>query len=468
MSSSYVRYTSVTLGAPVTITGASPSLSIIGTSSTDFTALGLYASTTTGTIREKFFNSDQTRFFQLTAVFDPSSTPAGLAEHITIGSDSVATLTITRAGQVAVTATGNASAPDWTWSTDLDTGIYHSSDNVIGIAAGGTAVGLIASTGAWNIGPTNGTGNLTLEGKLFVKYNGTQNLLVDQLGDAYIGNSASNSLRAYGTSLLFNNAGTAAQANYIASNATDGSLAIGGSNTLPSFAGAGIIAYGDTHATKANKLEIYTNNTLRGLWSSAGSLVTGTGALATNATDGFLYVPTSAGLPTGTPTTQTGTSAIEVDTTNNGLMFYNSGWKSAGARQVATGTAVTSNSSALNSTTFAAFDVTPSVTFTPARSGTWYIFTQYAYFLSGTGGHGYNLKVANTVGSASITFNGEQYSDIVNTGRNYWGSAYCIASLTAGVSYTFQLQAKVTSGDTITLGSGGPTNGVNMIAWELG
>lgn len=64
--------------------------------------------------------------------------------------------------------------------------------------------------------------------------------------------------------------------------------------------------------------------------ASAGFIV-GNQALATSATDGFLYVPTCAGTPTGTPTTQTGTAPIVVDTTNNKLYFYSGGaWRDAG------------------------------------------------------------------------------------------------------------------------------------------
>jgi len=64
---------------------------------------------------------------------------------------------------------------------------------------------------------------------------------------------------------------------------------------------------------------------------AAGGMVVGTAALATSATDGFLYVPTCAGTPTGTPTTQTGTAPIVVNTTNNKLYFYSGGqWRDAG------------------------------------------------------------------------------------------------------------------------------------------
>ena len=66
--------------------------------------------------------------------------------------------------------------------------------------------------------------------------------------------------------------------------------------------------------------------------TATGNIVAGaSAALATNATDGFLYVPTCAGTPTGTPTAITGMAPIVVDTTNNKMYFYSGGqWRDAG------------------------------------------------------------------------------------------------------------------------------------------
>lgn len=62
-----------------------------------------------------------------------------------------------------------------------------------------------------------------------------------------------------------------------------------------------------------------------------GTVVCNTGALSTNATDGFLYVAACSGVPTGTPTTYTGRSPIVIDSSNNRLYFYSSGaWRNAG------------------------------------------------------------------------------------------------------------------------------------------
>jgi hypothetical protein len=63
--------------------------------------------------------------------------------------------------------------------------------------------------------------------------------------------------------------------------------------------------------------------------SQNGNIVVGNDAIATNATDGFLYVPTCAGQPTGIPSAYTGRSAVVYDTTGNKLYIYNGGWKSA-------------------------------------------------------------------------------------------------------------------------------------------
>lgn len=60
---------------------------------------------------------------------------------------------------------------------------------------------------------------------------------------------------------------------------------------------------------------------------TSGNVQVGTAALATTATDGFLYIPTCAGAPTGTPTAKTGLVPMIYDSTNNNFYIYNGAWK---------------------------------------------------------------------------------------------------------------------------------------------
>jgi hypothetical protein len=81
----------------------------------------------------------------------------------------------------------------------------------------------------------------------------------------------------------------------------------------------------------SHPLIVRTGNTDRATIDNNGNVVINTAAIATTATDGFLYVPTCAGTPTGTPTTYTGRAPIVVNTTNNKLYFYSGGaWRDAG------------------------------------------------------------------------------------------------------------------------------------------
>jgi len=64
---------------------------------------------------------------------------------------------------------------------------------------------------------------------------------------------------------------------------------------------------------------------------TGGNVVIGSAALATNATNGFLNITSSAGAPTGVPTAFTGRVPIHYDSTNNILYVYDAGWVSIGA-----------------------------------------------------------------------------------------------------------------------------------------
>jgi hypothetical protein len=107
-----------------------------------------------------------------------------------------------------------------------------------------------------------------------------------------------------------------------------------GNFTLFNLAGSsfGLLKFGGTTSSFPALKRVSANlQVIAADGTSSAGLIVGNQALATAATDGFLYVPTCAGTPTGTPTTQTGTVPIVVDTTNNKLYFYsNAAWRDAG------------------------------------------------------------------------------------------------------------------------------------------
>jgi len=96
-------------------------------------------------------------------------------------------------------------------------------------------------------------------------------------------------------------------------------------DTKISFIRTGGNAFSFQHGV--NRFYLY-NNTLAVpviSVSNSGNVSIGSGAISTNATDGFFYIPSCAGVPTGTPTSITGCIPLVVDSTNNKLYFYSGG-----------------------------------------------------------------------------------------------------------------------------------------------
>jgi hypothetical protein len=110
-----------------------------------------------------------------------------------------------------------------------------------------------------------------------------------------------------------------------------GIIETGGANSLLSFADSATSSYTRVQiGSSGNNLVALINGSTALTLNSSNSLVLGSAAIATTATDGFLYIPGCAGTPTGTPTAQTGRVPLVVDTTNNKLYFYSGGsWVAA-------------------------------------------------------------------------------------------------------------------------------------------
>lgn len=196
-----------------------------------------------------------------------SGDPYVISAASTLGTNNV--LSITSAGIATVTgailgADGTAALPSFSFSSDTDTGMYRAGANSIGFATGGSS--------RWTI-DSNGSFLSALSG---------------------------------GTAVIRAPNGTAAS---------------------PAFSFTGDTGTG-IYRSAVNTLGFAAAGALHAQMDGNGNFVIGTAALATTDTDGFLYIESCAGTPTGVPTTFTGRVATVYDTTNNKLYIYNGAWKS--------------------------------------------------------------------------------------------------------------------------------------------
>ena len=160
--------------------------------------------------------------------------------------------------------------------------------------------------------------------------NGDDKVTLDANGNLGIGTaSPSAKLHVYEPTAAATNVRVLANGGQQAALQLAGNGTTFGSTSFDVFQDGGSDAY---VANRANaSLRFWTNNTERMRITGTGNISAGAGAVATTATDGFLYVPTCAGTPTGTPTAITGMAPIVVNTTNNKLYFYSGGqWRDAG------------------------------------------------------------------------------------------------------------------------------------------
>ena len=141
--------------------------------------------------------------------------------------------------------------------------------------------------------------------------------------------------------LTLSNVANASSTFNLGSNADTGTL---GQMRVKGGSGKFNFQVGMTGVTTNNTLEFTPSTAADGATYSApalgltaaGTMLAGkaaaAAALATNATTGFLVIPGSAGLQTGTPANAgTGQFAMAYDSTNNKLMVYDGGWLSTAA-----------------------------------------------------------------------------------------------------------------------------------------
>lgn len=96
-----------------------------------------------------------------------------------------------------------------------------------------------------------------------------------------------------------------------------------------SLTGGGVSIAGGSGDGVALAVNNYNSGSVLLRCLANGSLLQGHGAVTSTATNGFLYIATVAGTPTGTPTASTGRVPMLYDTTANKLWIYNGAWRSA-------------------------------------------------------------------------------------------------------------------------------------------
>ena len=96
----------------------------------------------------------------------------------------------------------------------------------------------------------------------------------------------------------------------------------------PAFNGNGTVLSGSIYNAGGNTISYYNGSSVVSAlqWTGpGGSVIIGNTALSTSATDGFFYIPTCAGTPTGVPTTQNSAVPMVYDTTGAKLWIYRGG-----------------------------------------------------------------------------------------------------------------------------------------------
>jgi len=250
-----------------------------------------------------------------------------------------------------------------------------------------------------------------------------ERLRVDNTGNLGLGISAP-------TNKIHQDSGTStASYHQFTANATTGQTVNDG--TLIGIDASGNAIFNNKESTYVSFL---SNNTQRARITALGSFVVGdnSSTLSTSATDGFLYVSSSAGAPTGTPTTQTGSIPIHVDSTNNAMYMYtNSAWRSVagatvqGSRQTGTsmsvGTAITPSLGARTTAFVVGNGGAITITASPPITTTGMIVGQ-------------ELRVCGTSNTNTVTYNNSV--NLVLTGSATLGKDQCLDLMYAGTDGT--------------------------------
>jgi hypothetical protein len=233
---------------------------------------------------------------------------AAASKLIDLQIGSVSFFNVDKNGQVQV-SDGTALLPSITNIGDENTGAWFPAADTFAVSTGGLERFRVASDGNVGIGTNNPASLLDVSGSSTdgVLFTVRNTVLASQYLTMFMGGPD-----GYGVP-FWTNSGIVEAVSVNGAAGTARALYLGAFN--------GPIIFASASGSRLERARIDTN----------GNVVVNTGAVATSATNGFLYVAGCAGTPTGVPTAYTGRVPLVVDTTNNKLYFYSGGaWRDAG------------------------------------------------------------------------------------------------------------------------------------------
>jgi hypothetical protein len=298
-----------------------------------FTHASIILSTSTTSLPETrglgtyMFNEGTDNTFYMGTFYNGSNTwgiglAAGATFQVSAADVTNSKFVVTSTGNVGIGATSPQTKLEVAADTDATVSVRVTQSNLGASAI--ASLRLDTQGNSWSIRSGRSGGYLSF-------HDSTERARFDNSGRLLVGGTGTNTINDGGggtfTPSMFNitTSGQAGIAAYVNDGTNNRRIGMFVDNTN-SIAGISV----RTGASTTPPLVIYIGASERARFDNVGNVVVNTAAVATTATDGFLYIPTCAGAPTGVPTTFTGRSPLVVDSTNNRFYVYvNGAWKYA-------------------------------------------------------------------------------------------------------------------------------------------
>lgn len=240
-----------------------------------------------------------------------------LSQHaLTVTNDTVGTVSrldnVTFSG---VTSLGTAAKPAWFPNHDTDTGFSFPASNTIVASSGGSEVWRAVS-GRFLVNTLSTIGRVTIDNASSTDY-----------ALAITGGASTNT-----TCLFLETTSNSSNPTVIFKDSSAGQTRVAAFNYVDTSGTAvGQAAYFYNGTGASQRYRILVNGSERFNIDGSGNVIVNTAAIATSATDGFLYIASCAGTPSGVPTSYTGRVPMVYDSTNNKIYVYNGAWKGSAA-----------------------------------------------------------------------------------------------------------------------------------------